>query len=325
MDAIETLLKTFADATVHVAPGLFDECYLFQNQSFSNLDSMASYVHDYVWNDNAKKTMKDELQLRGYSMKTIKAYCSQVERFHSFAKMNKDIDLEQLISKHALQMLEHNRSHSYVNQAISAIKFYVKQVLHVETRVSYIRPKKESKLPHVLSLTEVMCILKALHNLKHRTILYLTYSSGLRVSEVVRLKLQDFDYERKTLRIRQGKGRKDRLTLLSDTAMALMKQYIQKERPDIWVFPGQYPTSHITERSVQKIFEQARIASGIQKKVSIHVLRHSFATHLLEGGIDIRFIQDLLDHASVRTTERYTHVSVKDIRRIKSPLDQMDM
>nr|WP_253300456.1 tyrosine-type recombinase/integrase [Paenibacillus lautus] len=169
-----------------------------------------------------------------------------------------------------------------------------------------------------------MLILKALHNLKHRAILYLTYSSGLRVGEVVRLKTQDIDFERKTLRVSQGKGRKDRLTLLSETAMDIVQPYLQQEKPEKWMFPGQHPERHITERTVQKVFEQARTASGIQKKVSIHALRHSFATHLLEGGINIRFIQELLGHQSVRTTERYTHVSVKDIRRIKSPLDQLE-
>lgn len=209
-------------------------------------------------------------------------------------------------------------------RALSAIKFYTQKVLLLEETVSYVRPKKEKKLPNVLSMNEVMLILKALHNLKHRAILYLTYSSGLRVGEVVRLKTQDIDFERKTLRVSQGKGRKDRLTLLSDTAMDIVQPYLQQEKPEKWMFPGQHPERHITERTVQKVFEQARAASGIKKRVSIHALRHSFATHLLEGGIDIRFIQELLGHQSVRTTERYTHVSVKDIRRIKSPLDQLE-
>lgn len=164
-------------------------------------------------------------------------------------------------------MLQKNCSHSYVNQAISAIKFYFQKVLKQIESTPYIRPKKEHKLPNVLSLNEVMLILKAIHNLKHKAILYLTYSSGLRVSEVVRLRLQDFDQERKTLHIRQGKGRKDRLTLLSDTALEVFLRYYQQEKPEIWMFPGQNKEKHLTERSVQKIFEQALVSSGVTKKL----------------------------------------------------------
>ncbi|CAI6087153.1 IS91 family transposase ISMno24 [Cohnella sp. JJ-181] len=183
------------------------------------------------------------------------------------------------------------------------------------------RPRKENKLPNVLSLSEVKRLLGALTNLKHQALLFITYSSGLRVGEVVRIRLQDFDYERRTLLVKQGKGRKDRLTVLSDSALEIVKRYIRKEASDAWLFPGQKGAGHLTERSAQKVFEQALAVSGIKKKVSIHALRHSFATHLLEGGIDLRYIQELLGHQSSRTTERYTHVSVKDIRRIKSPLD----
>ncbi|WP_410511543.1 tyrosine-type recombinase/integrase [Paenibacillus sp. BR2-3] len=156
-------------------------------------------------------------------------------------------------------------------------------------------------------MNEVMLILKSTHNLKHQSILY-----------------QDLDKDRKTLHVRQGKGRKNRLTLLSDSAFKVVQQYIQQEKPEDWLFPGQTKGRHLTERSVQKLFERAVESSGITKKVSVHSLRHSFATHLLEGGIDIRYIQELLGHQSTRTTERYTHVSVKDVRRIQSPLDQME-
>ncbi|WP_206105463.1 tyrosine-type recombinase/integrase [Paenibacillus thalictri] len=164
-----------------------------------------------------------------------------------------------------------------------------------------------------------MCILKAVQNLKHRAILYLVYSSGLRVGEVVRLHLQDLDPERKTLLIRQGKGRKDRLTFLSEAAFRIVKAYCRHEKPEIWLFFGQTKGRHLSERSVQKIFEHALKLSGVAKKVSVYALRHSFATHLLEQG----YIQELLGYQSSRTTERYTHVSVKDVRRIQSPLGRM--
>lgn len=320
LESIRQLYTLFEGTMIHVDSMLMKESSLFNNEVY-----MQEHIPIYSWDESIKRSFVHALQLRGYSKKTIKAYCSQVHRFHTFVQQqNYGMGHENMIQSYSLHLLHRKCSHSYVNQALSAIKFYAQKVLLHEETVSYVRPKKEKKLPNVLSMKEVMLILKALHNLKHRAILYLTYSSGLRVGEVVRLKTQDIDFERKTLRVSQGKGQKDRLTLLSDTAMDIVQPYLQQEKPEKWMFPGQHPERHITERTVQKVFEQARTASGIQKKVSIHALRHSFATHLLEGGIDIRFIQELLGHQSVRTTERYTHVSVKDIRRIKSPLDQLE-
>lgn len=153
--------------------------------------------------------------------------------------------------------------------------------------------------------------------------LYIIYSSGLRVGEAVRLQKRDIDPERKTFHIRQGKGRKDRYTLLSDTAFEVVKHYSQSglAGEGQWLFPGQSTRDHLTEHTVQKVFEQAVRNAKITKKVSVHTLRHCFATHLLEGGIDIRYIQQLLGHQSMRTTQRYTHISVKDIGNIRSPLD----
>lgn len=139
---------------------------------------------------------------------------------------------------------------------------------------------------------------------------------------MVRLRIGDCDYSQKILLVRQGKGRKDPVTLLSDAAYEIVRKYIEQQKPDPWLFPGQTSDRHLTERSIQKVFEKALSTSGVTKKVSIHALRHFFATHLLESGIDLRYIQELLGHQSFRTTERYTHVSVKDIRRIQSPLDQ---
>lgn len=220
-----------------------------------------------------------------------------------------------------MKLLHRGYSHSYVNQCISALQFFMKNVFGQIETAGYIRPKKETKLPDVLTLEEVKRILSHVENIKHKAILYLTYSSGLRVGEVVRLKLPDVDVERRIVKVRQGKGRKDRFTILSDAAYQLLQKYIELHKPEKWLFPGQTAGSHLNERSVQKMFEQVLSRSGIKKKVSIHVLRHSFATHLLEGGTDLRYIQELLGHQSSRTTERYTHVTVKDARRIKSPLD----
>ncbi|MGW8956933.1 site-specific tyrosine recombinase/integron integrase [Paenibacillus sp. NPDC055715] len=275
------------------------------------------------WNPDRRKELRDALVARGYSSKTIKAYISQTERFFADLQGTEVSINDAAVQKYALALLEKGLSHAYVNQAISALKFYFHHVLKQPKSAAYVRPKKESKLPNVLSLNEVMRLLKVVKNPKHRAILYLTYTSGLRVSEVVRLRPEDCDRERKVLKVRQGKGRKDRQTLLSEAAFAVVEQYIGAEQPEDWLFPGQREGRHLTERSAQKVFEKALAEAGIRKQVSIHSLRHSFATHLLENGIDLRYIQELLGHQSVRTTERYTHVSRRDIGRIQSPLDRM--
>lgn len=269
--------------------------------------------------------MNKALKLRGYSRKTIKAYCNQVEGFlSSFPLKSTDVTTSN-VQTYCLGLLERGISHSSVNQTISALRFYCKHVLLQPTDIQYIRPKKQTKLPKVLSEKEVAQLLKSVTNRKHKAILFLTYSSGLRVGEVVRLRCSDLDIERKTIIVRQGKGHKDRRTLLSNLAWDIVQKYIAEYRPNRWLFPGQSSDRHLTERSVQKVFEEARRRAGIEKKVSIHALRHSFATHLLENGTDLRYIQELLGHTSARTTQRYTHVSTKNIQRIQTPLDRMDL
>ncbi|MCQ4088454.1 tyrosine-type recombinase/integrase [Saccharibacillus sp. JS10] len=276
-----------------------------------------------LWSPARKKQLEDALRARGYSGKTIKAYTLQVQRFFAETMVNEGGIDDAVVQKYSLKLLEKELSHAYVNQAISALKFYFRYVLKRSNTNGYVRPKKESKLPDVLSLGEVARLLKSVNNLKHRAMLVITYTSGLRVGEVVRLRPEDCDWERNVVKVRQGKGRKDRQTLLSETASAVLKPYMEQEKPEGWLFPGQREGRHLTERSAQKVFEKALLQSGITKEVSIHSLRHSFATHLLENGIDLRYIQELLGHQSVRTTERYTHVSRRDIGRIQSPLDRM--
>lgn len=282
------------------------------------------------------------LKAKGYSAKTIKAYRGHVRRFmdcfsgggavglsvdccleDTGKALMENLNREQ-IQSYAVRLLELGHSHAYVNQAISALRFLTAEVLKMPSeQAKYIRPKKEKKLPYVLSEQEVLQILRAPDNLKHRTMLYLTYASGLRVSEVVRLRPEDLDGARGIVRVCQGKGKKDRHTLLSQAAWKLVQTYVRKTQPEGWLFPGQYPGTHMHERSLQKVFTDALTRSGINKKAGIHVLRHSFATHLLENGTDLRFIQELLGHANPATTERYTHVSTKNIKRIQSPLDRI--
>jgi site-specific recombinase XerD len=204
------------------------------------------------------------------------------------------------------------------------VKLLYKEVLpKSDINMSIPRPKKDSKLPSVLSQSEVIQILQATSNEKHKTILFLIYSAGLRVGEVVRLKPEDIESSRMLVRVKKGKGSKDRYTLLSQIALEQLRKYYKLYKPEIWLFPGGKEGDHITERTVQRVFEACCTKARINKEVSVHTLRHSFATHLLESGVDLRYIQELLGHASTKTTEIYTHVTQKNISEILSPLDRL--
>ncbi len=227
------------------------------------------------------------------------------------------------IRKYMLHLIDDEKvSRSYHNQAVNAAKFLYECVLQTPKVVGNLpRPRKETKLPVVLGRDDVMRLLGVVTNLKHRAILMLTYSAGLRVSEVVRLRVEDIDEERHMIHIRGAKGRKGRYTLLSSVALEALHQYWQTCHPKIWLFPGPKTDSHLTTRTVEKVLEDACQKAGIPKHITVHTLRHSFATHLLEGGTDLRYIQELLGHKSPKTTEIYNHVSERDIGRIRSALD----
>ncbi len=270
--------------------------------------------------------MKSLLKLKGYSNQTIKVYSSHINSFVSYIdKSLRDITEDKIKDYMLFLLKERELSHSFVNQAISAIKFMIFQVLKKEMSIVNIpRPKKERKLPKVLSEEEAWRILNILDNEKHKTILYLVYSAGLRVSEVVNLKCEDIDSDRMLIRVKQGKGRKDRYTILSKVALKQLRKYYKDYNPDNWLFPGAKPNSHLSKRTVQKVFSNACCKAKITKDVSVHTLRHSFATHLLENGISLRYIQELLGHKSSKTTEVYTHVSNDKKSKIESPLDKFD-
>ena len=217
-----------------------------------------------------------------------------------------------------------DNSNSYTTQAFSAIKLYCNGILNKNIEFNNLpRPKTIKPLPVVLSEEDVNKILNAVTNQKHRTILYLVYSSGLRVSEVVNLKISDIDSKRMTIFIKDSKGNKDRYTILAQETLNELRRYFLLYRPKDWLFPGEDESNHISVRSVQKIFKKACQKANINKDVGIHSLRHSFATHLLEYGTDIRYIQELLGHASTKTTQIYTHVTNKDLKKIISPIDRI--
>jgi integrase/recombinase XerD len=220
---------------------------------------------------------------------------------------------------------ERKISISYQNQSINAIKFYYERVLGGHRKVYLVdRPREEKKLPIVLSEKEVADLLIATLNLKHKAILTLAYSAGLRLSEITSVKLTDIDSKRMQIRIEQGKGKKDRYTLLSPKLLNLLRIYFTKYKPLKYLFEGP-DKSQYSGRSVQLILQKYAVLAGIKKKISVHSLRHSFATHLLENGTDLRYIQNLLGHESSKTTEIYTHVTTKGFDKIKSPLDNLDI
>jgi len=269
--------------------------------------------------------LSERMRRKGYSRNSEKAYLGHANRFLDQLDVPIDDVTPGHVQGYVMSMMRNGSSHVYINQAISALKFWI---CEVEGRRGFqkvwVFPKREKKLPTVLSMSEVKRILDSVPNMKHKTILTLVYSAGLRIGEVVKLKREDVDPARKTLHIRQGKGRKDRYTILSATAYKMLELYLSRTSVDQFLFPsGESLAKPIHVRSVQHVFDRAKRLAGITKPATVHTLRHSFATHLLEEGTDLRYIQELLGHSSSKTTEIYTHVSIKDVRRIKSPLDRM--
>jgi integrase/recombinase XerD len=267
------------------------------------------------------RRFQEELRLRGYGPRTRKAYARHVEDFLQSAAESDS--LENAIRDFLLRRtVQDCVSRSYHDQLVSALRLFCRSVLGKKIEeLPLTRPRRERRLPTVLSRQEVARLLAGVTNAKHKAVLTVVYSAGLRVSEVVRLRASDLDRERRLIHVQRGKGAKDRYTLLADGALKAIDDYLEGETVGSWLFPGSRPTRPLSTRSVQKVVERARIAAGIEKEFSVHALRHSFATHLLEAGTDLRFIQELLGHGSARTTQIYTHVSTRDLRRIRSPLD----
>jgi site-specific recombinase XerD len=262
-----------------------------------------------------------------YSESTINTYSNSFEEFINYYhkwEIN-TIDEVKIISYIRFLVTERKVSTSYQNQAINAIKFYYERVLGGQRKFYFIeRPIQEKALPIVLSMEEVASIIKVTINIKHRTMLMLTYSAGLRISEVLNLKIKDIDSKRMQIRVIQAKGKKDRYTLLSTKALAMLRVYFKAFQPEDWLFEGDRGGQY-SSRSLQAVMHASCRKAGILKKASMHTLRHSFATHLLESGTDLRYIQSLLGHSSSITTEVYTHVTTKGFDKIVSPLDSLEI
>jgi integrase/recombinase XerD len=320
---IQTLKEIFHDEEL-IINGIKDHANLKDIKSPMSKDQGNSTIISNS-DPEALKILSQFLRLKGYSFKTRKVYLGQLRRMLEHFKKPAEEISESEIKTYLFDLLENKKaSHSYVNQTISAIKFLYNDVLKgPKFNFKLPRPKRQHKLPKVLSFDEVMKILSSLKNLKHIAILYLVYSAGLRVSEVVSLKIADIDPSRMQIHVVQGKGDKDRYTILSLMAYEKLKQYLEIYKPDYWLFPGAKNKGHLSVRSAESIFERAHTSARINKDVSIHCLRHCFATHLYEAGVDIRLIQQYLGHESSKTTEVYTHISEDIMRKVQSPLDMM--
>ncbi len=274
---------------------------------------------------NCIKQVKIDMELRGYAEKTIVAYLGHVKRFEEFFYDS----AENLSMSHAKEYLHKTiaidgRSRSYVNGLYSALKFLYSTTLDKDWDIKHIpRVKKEFKLPVVMSKNEVISILKATDNLKHKTALVTAYATGLRVGELARLKLSDIDIDNMKILVRDGKGNKDRYTLLSPINLQYIKAYQRQFQPKDWLFTGQDPSNHLSERTLQAVFRDARKRAGLNKKATFHTLRHSFATHLLEDGTDLRVIQQFMGHKTLNTTMIYLHLSNAHLKKAKSPLDTL--
>ena len=271
------------------------------------------------------RKMQEDLKLRGLSKKTQSAYLREVRKLKEFFQKSPDLITEQELRKYFLYYSQElNASESLFTQAICAIKFFYTKTMDRNWKTfQIVRPKKQKRLPVILNKEEIKKILdvNVIPNLKHRCILTVIYSGGLRIGEACRLKISDIDSKSMVIKITQGKGNKDRYTVLANQALMLLRQYYRSYRPVDWLFPGEPSSKHICERSVELVFKKACEKSGINKDVTVHSLRHSFATHLMESGVNLRYIQKLLGHSSIRTTVVYTHVCKHHIGKIINPID----
>jgi integrase/recombinase XerD len=270
-----------------------------------------------------RRRMLADLRIRDYSPNTLKVYVHHVARFALyFGRSPADLGPEEARAYLHHLVEEKNVSWSYFKQAVCAIRFLYEVTLQREFMLAHLPfPRRERRLPTVLSPDEVTRFFNAVRNPKHRVLLLIAYAAGLRVSELVALRVGDVDAERMVIHVRQGKGGKDRMVTLSPVLLEELRAYRCWEAPSDWLFPGQDPARHLRARTVQKACQRASEAADLGKRVTAHTLRHSYATHLLEAGTDLRLVQTLLGHGSIRTTAIYTHVSNERLQRVRSPLD----
>jgi site-specific recombinase XerD len=270
-----------------------------------------------------RQKMKMDMELKGYSPKTIKSYIAHVSNFAKYYNKSPELLREKEIREYLHYcIMEKKLSEGTVNYINAGLKFFYTKTLNRYWNIDKIfRIKEPRRLPAVLSPEEVKSIFDVTENIKHKAILMTVYSAGLRVSEVCNLKITDIDSKNMQILIREGKGKKDRYSLLSNANLEILREYWRRYHPKEYLFSGKGRTDAITPRSVQKMLEKSIKKTAITKKATVHTLRHSFATHLLDAGTDICYIQRLLGHTRITTTTIYLHLRRMDLLNIKSPLD----
>jgi integrase/recombinase XerD len=267
----------------------------------------------------------DHLIARRYSYNTVQVYVQALRKFLQVHPPQHHTKEDTAIAeRYFYELAKTNIAESTINTHVNAIKYYYENLMGTEPHyLNFLRPKKALQLPSVLNKAEVKALLAQVKNKKHQAMLLLAYSAGLRLGEIVRLELKDIDVVRMQIHICGGKGKKDRMVTLSPVMLAFLREYKAQYQPKRFLFEGQVHGDHYSERSVQQVFTRAREAVGIIKKVSMHTLRHSYATHLLEAGTDVHLIQMLLGHHNIKTTLQYLHVSNRTLNQVKSPLDDL--
>lgn len=272
---------------------------------------------------NFLKRTEEELQLRNYSRRTVKSYLVCLRKYIDFltnnSKVVKSLSSEEKVRKFLLQHQERGDAGQTINLYLNAIKFFYREILKSTQKIDLKFSKTSKKLPEVLSRLEIKKVLASIENKKHRLLIALSYGAGLRVSEAINLKVADINLEELTIHLKEAKGKKDRLTIISEKLKNELNEIITNKNNKNYVFMSERG-GKLAERTAQKIFYFALKKAKIKKPASFHSLRHSFATHLLENGVDVRYVQELLGHANIRTTQIYTKVTNPSLRNIKSPL-----
>jgi len=278
-------------------------------------------------NTEALQKLKQQLILKSYSPSTIRTYTNEYVQFLYTIKDKPANEFSVERIKDYLQYCHTSLklSEATLHSRINALKFYYEQVLKKEKFFWEIpRPKKQLQLPKVISKEQIAMLINAIENTKHKTIIMLAYACGLRVSEVISLKVKHVDGQRKIILIEQAKGKKDRIVSLSPGMLIMLREYYKQYKPADYLFEGQFENEHLSSRSIQQVLQKAKEKAGIKQDGSMHMLRHSFATHLLDKGIDVVFIQKLLGHNDIKTTLKYLHVTNKDLVHILSPLEDIE-
>lgn len=280
--------------------------------------TVLSYNFSENMQQNLEKT-KRELILRNYSQKTIKSYLGCLEEYFAFAESGFEKIDENKIKEFLLKKQTKKYSPQTINLYLNAIKFFYREVLKHPQKINLKFAKRSKKLPVVLSRDEIEKIISSIKNKKHQLIISLSYGAGLRVSETINLKVRDIDFEELTIHLKDSKGKKDRLTIFPERIKNPLLILTAGKNQDGFVFESERG-GRLNERTLQKVFERALKKAGIKKPATFHSLRHSFATHLLENGVDVRYVQELLGHQNIRTTQIYTKVTNPSLKNIKSPL-----